>query len=468
MSKAGKWLIYSLVSKVDIMDKVILRITKGPLSGEMLEFLEHDTLVVGRMNDCHICILDDSYLSRHHFLLEVNPPDARIRDLGSLNGTYVNGRKIGGRLKNETPDEGAQRNYPQVDLKDGDEIKTGDTSFHVTTILEKPAAQIIHCERCGRDVTSEVDSRRVGNYLCRNCITELEADPIAILQALFNLIPQSRSQIQIPEYELVKLLGRGGMGEVFQIKHKTSGNYAALKIMIPRVAVSAEARDKFFREIQTSSTLIHPNIVEFISSGISGSIFYLIMEYCNRGNLLDLMNFFGRPLTEKETIPLMLQVLQGLAYAHLREIVHRDLKPQNILLTKENSSLSAKISDFGLSKNFTQAGFSGMTITGTYSGSYPFMPLEQVTNFKYVKPFSDIWSIAATFYYVLTGELPRDLKNGQDPLEVILSGKIIPIRSRKKDISWKFAEIIERSLSNQPKDRYSDAGEMLKDIEKIA
>jgi hypothetical protein len=449
-------------------DKVILNLTAGPLTGKILEFLDHDTLVFGRMDDCHICIPDDNYLSRHHFLLEVNPPDARIRDLGSLNGTYVNGRKVGGRLKNETPDEGAQRNYPQVDLYDGDEIKTGDTCFHVKTIVEKPAAQIIHCERCGKDVTAEVTSRREGNYLCRNCIKELDADPDAILQALFNLLPQSRSQIQIPDYEIVKLLGKGGMGEVFQIRHKTNGTFAALKLMVPKVAVSAEARDKFFREIQTSSALYHPKIVQFISSGVSGSIFYLIMEYCNRGNLLDLMNFVGRPLTENETLPLMLQVLDGLAYAHLRDIVHRDLKPQNILLTKENSALCAKIGDFGLSKNFTQAGFSGMTITGTYSGSYPFMPREQVTNFKYVKPFSDVWSIAATFYYVLTGELPRDLKKGQDPLEVILSGKIIPIRSRKKDISCKFAEVIERSLSNQPKDRYPDAGEMKKDLEKIA
>lgn len=449
-----------------MVDKIILNITAGSLNGKQLVFFEHDTLIFGRMDDCHICIPGDSYLSRHHFILEVNPPDARVRDLGSLNGTYVNGRKIGGRLRNETPDDGAQRNYPQVDLNDGDEIKTGDTCFQVKTIVENPEKQIIHCQRCGKDVTAQVGSRRQGEFVCPNCVKELEADPEAILQALFNLFPQSRSQLQIPDYQIIKLLGKGGMGEVFQVRHKTTGAFAALKLMLPKVAVSAEAREKFFREIQNTASLHHPNIVKFISSGVSGSIFYIIMEYCNKGNLLDFMDYLGRPLSDKETIPIMLQVLDGLAYAHARGLVHRDIKPQNILLTQDNNALNAKISDFGLSKNFTQAGFSGMTITGTYSGSYPFMPREQVTNFKYVKPFSDVWSIAATFYFVLTGELPRDLRKGQDPLEAILSGKVAPIRSKKKEISKKLAQIIDKSLSSNPKDRYQDAGEMKKELEK--
>ena len=148
------------------------------------------------------------------------------------------------------------------------------------------------------------------------------------------------------------------------------------------------------------------------------------MEYCNSGNLLDFVDFHNIRFTEKEIIPIMLGVLDGLAYAHSKGFVHRDLKPQNILLAKENINLIAKISDFGLSKNFTQAGFSGMTVTGSYAGSYPFMPREQVTNFKYVKPVSDVWSIAATLYFVITGELPREIRKGQDPMEAILKEAI--------------------------------------------
>lgn len=89
--------------------KLILTIITGPRTDKTFEFEEHDTLLFGRMDDCHVCLPDDQTVSRHHFILEVNPPDARIRDLGSLHGTYINGQKYGGREKHETPEEGARR-----------------------------------------------------------------------------------------------------------------------------------------------------------------------------------------------------------------------------------------------------------------------------------------------------------------------------------------------------------------------
>src|SRR6476620_10926355 len=94
----------------------ILSITAGPMAGHTFVFDTHDTLLCGRLADCQVCLPDDRFVSRHHFLLEVNPPDARLRDLGSLHGTFVNGHKYGGRDKHETPEEGARRQYPQVDL----------------------------------------------------------------------------------------------------------------------------------------------------------------------------------------------------------------------------------------------------------------------------------------------------------------------------------------------------------------
>jgi len=110
-------------------DKVILKVTAGPLTGKELEFSQHDTFIFGRMDDCHFYIPDDNFLSRHHFILEVSPPGVRIRDLGSLNGTFVNEKKIGGRLRNESPEEGAHnRTYPQLDLHDGDKISCEDNN----------------------------------------------------------------------------------------------------------------------------------------------------------------------------------------------------------------------------------------------------------------------------------------------------------------------------------------------------
>ncbi len=106
---------------------ITLTVLEGTSQGKTFVFDAHDTFLFGRMDDCHICLPHDQLVSRNHFLMEVNPPHACIRDLGSRNGTYVNGQKYGGREKHETPEEGARRQYPQVDLHDGDQVKVGAT-----------------------------------------------------------------------------------------------------------------------------------------------------------------------------------------------------------------------------------------------------------------------------------------------------------------------------------------------------
>ena len=162
----------------------------------------------------------------------------------------------------------------------------------------------------------------------------------------------------------------------------------------------------------------------------------------------------------------MLQSLEGLAFVHGKGLVHRDLKPENILLRGQRQNRIAKIGDLGFAKNFEQAGFSGMTVTGAYAGTPVFMPREQLTSFKYVKPTSDVWSLAATFYAMLTGALPRDFPKGKDPMEVILHGRIIPIQERDKQISKPLAQVLDRALSNNTKDRFVDGKEMLATMKK--
>jgi len=165
--------------------------------------------------------------------------------------------------------------------------------------------------------------------------------------------------------------------------------------------------------------------------------------------------------------PLTLQDLEGLASADQQDIVQRDLKPQNILLTGRAGTWTAKIADLGMAKNFDKAGFSGMTATGSYAGTFPFMPREQVTNFKYVKPVSDVWAMGATLYNMLTNRYPRDFVRGGDPIEIILHGEIIAIRKRLSSFPHRVAEVIDRSLTNKAADRYQDAGEMLQALRKV-
>lgn len=465
--------------------KVIIDVISASKKKSVFSYEAHDTFIVGRMGDCHVCIEDDSYLSRHHFILEVNPPNARLQDLASLNGTYVNGNKYGGRNVYETPEEARVKyKFPWVDLKNGDIIKTGDTHFNIFMETPVGAAGSVRCQKCGRDVSREIEAAGGGTYICENCRKKAEASPFELLQQFLEETksfqkPQSHAFVskvqkrgfqgevpfEISDYDVVKVLGAGVFGAAYLLQHRSNGREVALKLMMPKTAASTALQERFLSETVEACTLKHNNAVKFYESGCRNGIFYFLMEYCNFGNMDALRRNGKIPLTE--TVLSSLQVLEALTSAHTVEFVHRDIKPQNILLKQSNGSLTAKISDFGLVKNFTLAGLSGMTLTGGFNTSYPYLPREQVVDFKFTKPVTDIWSLGATIYNLLTGEFPRDFSPDKDPLEVVLHAPIVPIRSRDPSIPKEIADVIDRAVQNDPADRYQHAGEMLSALKRV-
>lgn len=256
------------------------------------------------------------------------------------------------------------------------------------------------------------------------------------------------------------------MGVVFSAKRLSDGTPAAVKLMLAHVAVDQLARELFLREVNLTATLRHPHLVSLLETGSVENVFYFVMEYCNGGDLGRLIDRQGGKLSVSMAAPIMLQSLQGLAHAHERKLIHRDLKPQNILLHATDGKWTAKVSDFGLAKNFAMAGLSGMTATGDYRGTYPFMPREQLTDFKYLQPASDVWSMGATFYKLLTGRYPLEFPEGREPVEVILHDDARPIRACDPALPGLLADCIDRSLKSNPAERYPTAVEMLADLER--
>jgi eukaryotic-like serine/threonine-protein kinase len=424
--------------------KVQLQIKQDKAPGKAFTFIEHDTFIFGRMPDCHACIADDIQVSRHHFIFEANPPQACLRDLGSLNGTWVNGIKFGGRLQSETPEEGAKRRYPEVNLKDGDIIQVGQTSLEVQ--IEEPRESPKHC----------ADPALAD-------ISLLSPEQLARLIFGAPNDPAEEPKLQIPGYIIEAEIGRGGFGAVYRARHRTGGKIVAVKVMLARVDADDEAIQKFKREVTVSAVLDHPNIVKFLDHGSNGTIFYFLMEFCDGGSVADQMFKCGGRLSLSQAKPIILDALAGLSYAHEKGFVHRDLKPQNILLAKG----TARLSDFGLSKNFQQAGLSGLSITGNYAGTPVFMPREQIVNFKHVKPVSDVWSMGATIYNMLTGAFPYPFSEKRDPIDVILNDDVVPVRQRDASVPKGVASVLEKALSKRIKDRYQSAGEMLAALRKM-
>lgn len=501
--------------------RVNLKVTQGKLMGSELLFESHTTCMIGRAKDCNVRLPDDQdhkAVSRHHCLVEINPPDARIRDLGSLNGTFVNGERIGKREKGQSPEEGARLVFPEYDLKQGDEIKVGNTVYrvdvHIPTLcvecrVEIPedkrdqariSGEVYQCEECrgkaeiakrrepprekpklcvhcGKDVSREIGANRQGDFLCAACKT----NPLAILEMLLKLADAGKGKLaDIQGYKIVKELGRGGMGAVYLARHEATGEQVALKVMLPSVPVTPYSRDVFLREVEICKCLMHSNVVRLRDSGCSDGTFYFTLEFCDSGSVDMLMRQRGGRLPVEEAVGIILQVLDGLEYAHSAPVnvklqdgrtlqqtgvVHRDMKPANIFLTSSGGARVAKVADFGLAKSFEAAGLSGMTATGSAAGSPWFMPRQQVINFLYAKPDVDVWAIAASLYNMLTGRFPRDFPAGKDPWRVVLESAPVSIRKHLPSIPAKLAGVIDHALIDHPEIPIKTAAELKRQLQ---
>jgi serine/threonine protein kinase len=400
--------------------RVCLAVVAGPIQGRQFAFEDHDTFLFGRSPDCHAQLAEaDGTASRHHFLLEVNPPAARLRDLGSLNGTYVNGTKYGGR-GTMTLEKARQQRWPEVDLRDGDGIRVGTTVFEV------------HVEGTEPDTGPGDDEA-------------ITPAPMA-------------SEAVIAGFEVGPLLGRGGMGTVFKARRQSDGATVALKLMRPGMVVDTKSRETFAREVEVTASLRHPNVVTLYEHGLEGDTFYFALEYCPGGSLAAALLKREDPLEVETAVRVTLQALEGLAFAHEQGFVHRDIKPENILLADADLR-TAKLADFGLAKSFELAGLSGMTATGVVAGTLYFMPREQITHFRLLRPASDVWSMGATLYHMLTFRYPRDFPPEADPLNVILSGGTLPLRQRDPWLPARLAEVVDRAVADDLGQRYATAAE---------
>jgi eukaryotic-like serine/threonine-protein kinase len=427
--------------------RVTLRVLAGPYLGREFNFDQHDTFLIGRAETAHLYLPEDRFFSRLHCLLEIAPPQCFLRDLGSTNGTFVNDRKV-----------------QEVFLRSGDRIQGGQTVLEVEVHADQTSPALNNIDQ----LTRELSRPSVVNVECANCGRREHVEASAPGEKLTFLCEECREELRrrpqpIPGYDTIKVLGRGGMGCVILAREQRGERLVAIKTLLPEVAVNDQSLRRFMREIEVAAALDHPNIVRFIDRGTHNGAVYLVTEYIAGTDAAQLADANGGRLPFREAIDIVAQSLDALAYAHGKGYIHRDIKESNILISGAAPNVTAKLTDFGLAKSFTQSGMSGITMVGDMAGTFAYMPPEQIKDFRNVRPTSDIYAIGMTAYSLLAGDVALDINaqaNVAETVKAIFEKPIVPLRLRAPDVPERVAEVIERALTKDPSDRWQTAAAM--------
>src|SRR5438874_4897805 len=245
----------------------------------------------------------------------------------------------------------------------------------------------------------------------------------------------------VGNYDLLEKIAEGGMGAIYRGRHRATGQVVAIKVMPPHMAANAVLLKRFEQEFRAASRLDHPNIVRALDYGDNGSTPYLVMELVEGESLGQKLEREGR-MSETEAIRIIAMVAQGLHRAHKQNLVHRDVKPDNILIRTDGL---AKLADLGLVKE-TETDLN-LTKTGRGLGTPHFMAPEQFRNAKGADVRCDIYSLGATLYMMVTGELPFKSCGPLDAWMKKTKNDIPPPRKLNPKISERTDAAIQRAMN---------------------
>jgi serine/threonine-protein kinase len=275
-------------------------------------------------------------------------------------------------------------------------------------------------------------------------------------------------QVLDGKYKIVRVIGEGGMGAVYEGENVRIRRRVAIKLLHAGIAANTEMVQRFEREAQVAGTVGNDHILEILDLGaLPAGERYMVMEYLDGGTLTERIKARGR-LTPTESVPLIRQVLRGLAAAHGAGIVHRDLKPDNIFILREKAGIRdfVKIIDFGISKFSEPGGASSrMTRTGALMGTPHYMAPEQATGSTDIDRRTDIYAVGIIMYEMLTGRVPFQAETFNQLLFEIALAKIIPARQIVADLDPAIDTIVMKASARDPAHRFQNADEFIAALE---
>ncbi len=263
------------------------------------------------------------------------------------------------------------------------------------------------------------------------------------------------------EYLLLERIGAGGMGEVFRAEHRTMNRQVALKILSRSIADRPDLLERFFHEIRAVAKLMHPNIVTAFDAGSAGGVHYLVMELVV-GELLSKRVMREGPLPPALAVEILAQAARGLEYAHRLGIIHRDIKPSNMMLSLTGPTPVLKILDFGLAQLERPRELSDTN--RVFMGTVEYMSPEQVEHPDKVDARSDLYSLGATLFFLLTGKAMFQGEQMQVAVAQLRqpAPKLYEVRP---ELDLRIDAIFQRLVAKSPIDRFASAGALLTALE---
>ena len=412
-----------------VTDTIAVKVGSGASSGQIFQAASVARMHIGTDSDAEIRIVDDPLIASRHVQLDFAPPECRVQVLSGQPKVRLNRRMI-----------------TQATLKPGDRLIVGRTSFDLIST---------------GTVDDGADTRDYGKTVVvdskHESTTDLTHTPDPLSPAASAASIQTMAP---PGYQIIRCIGRGGMGVVFEVMNLSKKTRMAMKFLHPSHSSCEKSMQLFLREVNVLSQLKHPRIVQFHEMGWVGGRVFLAMEFVD---VIDFPRLLGSVSTEKRvriSIGVICQILDALSYAHSKQVVHCDVKPTNILVFRDAKGLQSRLSDFGLAKNFENVGFSGTTADGEIRGTMSYMAPEQFRDSLQAKPAADLYSIGVSLFYLLSNRMPfPKFKSIPDRLNA-LDLPPAPLDSYMPDVPDGLSEILSRSMNLDPDSRYRTAKEM--------
>ncbi|MBQ9754252.1 MAG: protein kinase [Lentisphaeria bacterium] len=413
--------------------------------------------------------LDAVGISEKHLRLSADEDRLYVEDLNSLNGTYLNRR----RLSEKKP------------LSDGDRIQIGLLQLRFSKEFNRWAMTAETPEKSlfvvdGYQTTepqesAEEFSTAVTVIASPGIRAAIKSGDISALQPLetsqnTNVTNRGRFSLEnlkeLGKYRIVKKIGRGGMGIVFLARHKVFDSYRTLKVLPHYVKEeNCDFYERFMREARIAFDIRHPNIVGVMDAeaDVEQGVSYIVMEFIDGGNLRRILKI-QKQLPEIQGLLIARGIASALKGIAEHNIIHRDIKPDNIMFTRHGD---VKLADLGIAKNDSAGNDVNITQSDAMIGTPAYLSPEQIENPKGVDIRSDIYSLGATLYEMLTGTPPYTGKNTYDIVHKMLSESIPDPRSKNPQISSIAAQIVMKMLQKNPAKRYQTPQELINVLDRI-